>query len=482
LAILSRAKRRVLDCQHMTIDRRGFLAGALSLSIFPSGATHAQSPAPARSEDGFVLVEAKQGEARLRGPKESATKILGYGGEFPPKILRLKKGEELRLRLRNSLAEPTTLHIRGMRGPNAFDGVAPLTQQAVAPGASQDIRFTPPDSGHFYFHPHGPNAAEQAGRGLGGMLIVDEEPPLQVDHEFMFALADWELNDAGEMRPHQIVSLMDAGRAGRLGSHMTINGSPAPFAQEARPGARIRLRFVNMCMAQLAALTFDNTMPMIVAVDSQPCKPFEPVNKTFPMGPGARFDIFFDMPEKAGGQVKIALRRWPIKGVADVPPQDVAVFTARGDRRPALPPVAPLPDNTALPPIIPLQNARRMDLTIEPHRARGLHPERLWTFNGTSMSVANTKPLFSVKRGTPVSFGFINKSEVPHVMRVHGHVMRQLHLLDDGWEPYWRDGVIVPEGRTVRVAFLADNPGKWRVGSGILAHAESGLSAWFEVT
>ena len=114
--------------------------------------------------------------------------------------------------------------------------------------------------------------------------------------------------------------------------------------------------------------------------------------------------------------------------------------------------------------------------------SRGLNPERLWSFNGESMNVATKKPLFSVKRGTPVTLGFINKSEVPHVMRVHGHVMRQLHLLDDGWEPYWRDAVIVPEGRTVRIALLADNPGKWRLGSGILAHGEAGLSTWFEVT
>lgn len=465
----------------MHFDRRAFLAGTLAISALPSGLARAQPAPAARSDDGFVILEAKPGEAALRGAKEPPTKILGYGGEFPARVVRIKKGEELKLRLRNSLTEPTTLHIRGMRGPNSLDGVAPLTQQAVAPGATQDIRFTPPDSGLFYFHPHGPNAAEQAGRGLGGMLIVEEENPPQADHEFMLPIADWPLNDRGEL-PLTLVNMMDTGRAGRIGGALSAATMLAPFAQEARPGARIRLRIVNMCMAQLAALTFENATPMIVAIDSQPCKPFEPVNKTFPIGPGARFDVFFDMPEKEGEVTKIVLRRWPIKGVAETPALDIAVFTAKGARRPALPPLQPLSDNALLPPIIPLQNSRRMDLAIARFPSRGLSPDRLWAFNGSPVSVANSKPLFSVKRGTPVSLGFINNSDVPHVMRVHGHVMRQLHLMDDGWEPYWRDGVIVPEGRTVRIAFLADNPGKWRVGSGILAHAESGLSAWFEVT
>ncbi len=75
----------------------------------------------------------------------------------------------------------------------------------------------------------------------------------------------------------------------------------------------------------------------------------------------------------------------------------------------------------------------------------------------------NGKPLFSVKRGTPVSLGFLNKTLATLNMRVHGHVVRLLHDLDDGWEPYWRNAVIVAEGRTKHVAFVADNPGKWAI-------------------
>ncbi len=465
----------------MIQTRRIFVATGLAASVFPLETLRAQTPAVAKPDDGFTVLEAKPGEVRLRGANEPATSILGYNGQFPGPLLRIKKGEELKLRLVNGLKQPTSLHMRGMRGPNALDGVAPLTQAPVAPGQSFDYRFTPPDSGLFCFHPHGPNAAEQAGRGLGGILIVEEDKPPQVDHEFMFALSDWQLDDKGGLREPMILPADSAG-AGRLGPLMTINGAPAPFLQEAAPGARIRLRVVNMCMAQITALTFEGAMPMIAAIDSQPCNAFEPVARTFPIGPGARFDVLFDMPDAEKQSAKIVLRRWPLQGKPDTQPQDVAIFTAKGARRPALPPIASLPDNTSLPPIIQLQNAKRLDLTIASMKTAKPDPKRLWTFNGAPMDIDPARPLFSVKRGTPLTLGFINTSTVPHVMRLHGHVFRQLHLLDDGWEPYWRDSVIVPEGKTVRVAILADNPGKWRLGSGILAHGESGLSSWIEVT
>jgi FtsP/CotA-like multicopper oxidase with cupredoxin domain len=68
------------------------------------------------------------------------------------------------------------------------------------------------------------------------------------------------------------------------------------------------------------------------------------------------------------------------------------------------------------------------------------------------------------------------------VLHTHGHCFRLLHAMDDGWEPYWLDTIILPENQTARVVFVADNKGKWLIGSSILEHLDSGLSTWFEVT
>jgi FtsP/CotA-like multicopper oxidase with cupredoxin domain len=59
--------------------------------------------------------------------------------------------------------------------------------------------------------------------------------------------------------------------------------------------------------------------------------------------------------------------------------------------------------------------------------------------------------------------------------------MRLLHDLDDGWEPYWRNGVIVPAGKTKHVAFIANAPGKWAIHDDILEHEAAGLATWFAV-
>ena len=45
------------------------------------------------------------------------------------------------------------MHWHGVRLPNAMDGVPHLTQPPVAPGASFDYRFRPPDAGTFWYRP-----------------------------------------------------------------------------------------------------------------------------------------------------------------------------------------------------------------------------------------------------------------------------------------------------------------------------------------
>ena len=46
-------------------------------------------------------------------------------------------------------------------------------------------------------------------------------------------------------------------------------------------------------------------------------------------------------------------------------------------------------------------------------------------------------------------------------MHLHGHHVRLLDALDDGWKPFWLDTILAPPQRTTRVAFVADNRGKW---------------------
>ena len=87
-----------------------------------------------------------------------------------------------------------------------------------------------------------------------------------------------------------------------------------------------------------------------------------------------------------------------------------------------------------------------------------------------------------MKRGTPVVLTLRNQTPVPQPVHVHGHAFRLLHVADDGWEPYWLDTLQVPEGRTLPLAFVAGNPGKWAISSTVLERFDTGLWTWFEVT
>jgi FtsP/CotA-like multicopper oxidase with cupredoxin domain len=88
---------------------------------------------------------------------------------------------------------------------------------------------------------------------------------------------------------------------------------------------------------------------------------------------------------------------------------------------------------------------------------------------------------FSVKRGRTVMLGLVNRQKFACAVHVHGHGFRLLDRLDDGWKPFWLTTVLVDAGQTARIAFLADNPGKWLIECLGIDHPGSVEAGWFEV-
>ncbi|KAF0122763.1 MAG: Multicopper oxidase type 3 [Methylocystaceae bacterium] len=445
------------------LSRRVVLSGvAASLAALPA---IAQSPPRSLRQ-----LEARPGKARLSGGGE--TSILGFDGITPGPVLRYQQGDELAVRFLNKLDQPATIHWHGLRGDNAMEGVAPLTQAAVAPGGSFDYRRTLADPGLFCYRPSVYGATpELVGRGLKGLLVVDEPAPLPADADLLLVLDDWRLNDAGQV----VGDFNDPAAAsgvGRIGPLLCVNGKAAPALQSLAPGARVRLRLANLSNARIMVLSLAGAQPFVIAIDGQPCDAFEPIKRSIPVAPGARFELMFDMPETEGAKANLILRG------QNGEDRDLFVADAKGAMASKRPPIASLPQNAALPAEIKLASAKKVDLVIEPRRnAAGA----AWTINGALTKGYEGQPLFKVARGTPVTLGFVNKSGTALAMHVHGQCMRLLHDLDDGWEPYWRNGVIVPPGKTKHAAFLAESPGKWAVHDDILEHEAGGLATWFEV-
>jgi FtsP/CotA-like multicopper oxidase with cupredoxin domain len=441
-------------------SRRSFLAG-VSVAVLPLPARSEATPAP-------KIIEARPSKAQILPAPAAPSDILGFDGATPGPLLRFKQYDVLFARLSNKTDAPLTLHWHGMRGDNAMDGVAPLTQAAVAPGASFDYRRSLPDPGLFCYRPSVfPHSGELIGRGLKGLVIVDEPVPLESDADLAVVLDDWRLDANGAIDMDFAKDPAALG-AGRIGALLAVNGVRAPSSHEFAPGARVRLRLANLANARIMVLSFEGVKPYVIAVDSQPCEAFVPVRETIPVAPGARFELMFDLPTDQGAKARMILR-----GPAGQD-QDLMRFSIKGQKLAPRPPIQSLPDNPALPRVIKLQDSKKVNLVIA---AQG----QSWTINGAPSKAYSGDPLFRIKKGAPVTLAFDNRAAVPLAMHVHGHVIRLLHDLDDGWEPYWRNAIVTPPGKTKHVAFVADNPGKWALHDDILEHEAAGLATWFEV-
>jgi FtsP/CotA-like multicopper oxidase with cupredoxin domain len=403
-------------------SRRRFLSGAGIAAACWS------LPALSRAEtgaDGFLVLRAR-----------SAPPLWGYNGTVPGPTLRVKRGDEVRVRLVNELTEPTTIHWHGVRVPNAMDGVPPLTQPAVAPGASFDCRFRPPDAGTFWYHAFVP---AQVDTGLHGALIVEEAEPIDVDRDVVVLLG------------------MPAAADG-ASAPVLVNGALRPDIP-VKTGERLRLRVINATAARGLAVKVDGHAARVMALDGQPAEPFVARDSRVWLGPGGRADLFVDATHDAGKMTSI------LAGIRDEQPIARLAYASGGSARTApRPEPRPLPPNP-LPARIDLKSSLKVEIALA----------------GTKPLDAAGPPLFSVKRGRAVTLAIRNTSGLPQAVHLHGHSFRLLDRLDDGWKPYWLDTLVVGE-QVERIAFVADNPGKWLIDCRVLERSDAGTSAWFAVT
>jgi FtsP/CotA-like multicopper oxidase with cupredoxin domain len=197
----------------------------------------------------------------------------------------------------------------------------------------------------------------------------------------------------------------------------------------------------------------------VAAIDGQAVDPFLPHEGRIGLVPGGRIDVLVDMRGDTSAALLLA-------GVRDEYPvarfvQDGAGVQIKPKRQPQ---PAALPGNP-LPARIDLKNALKAELNLG-DAVRGDLPRT---------------PLFGVNRGRSVSLGIRNTGARPHVLHLHGHHFRLLDRLDDGWKPYWLDTLVVGEA-VERIAFVADNPGRWLIECRMLERPDAGTAAWFAVT
>ena len=442
--------------------------------------------APVRANEDITLTAAP---ARVNLGEGDGTDVWAFNGSVPGPTLRVRQGARLRARFRNRLDAESSIHWHGIRIENAMDGVPDVTQPPVPPGGEFLYDFHVPDAGTFWYHSHR-FSPEQVGRGLYGLLVVEEDVAYPVDRELTLVFDDWRLDESGAIAG-DFGNLHDISHGGRLGNWITVNGESRPDIA-VTPGERLRLRLANTANARIFTLRFADVSPWVIALDGQPVSPIVLDAGRVTLAPGQRVDLVVDVTLDAGARAAIDF-------VHDQGLFNVAALRSGPGSAPTAPrePPPPLPRNP-LDEQLDLDGAVNVGLVMSGGAMGSMASARFkgrdvpirelvrehgmaWSMNG--IAGMPEAPLFSVERGRTVALEIVNDTRWPHAMHLHGHHFRVISYngesLDDS---PWRDTTLMYALDTSRIAFVADNPGKWLIHCHMLSHAAGGMMTWFEVT
>jgi FtsP/CotA-like multicopper oxidase with cupredoxin domain len=398
---------------------------------------------PAGKPDASFMLTASHANVRLASGY--VVDALTFNGRSPGPELRVKHGDLVEVALVNEDVESgVTIHWHGVDVPNAEDGVAGVTQDAVLPGQRYIYRFRAEQVGTFWYHSHQVSAKEVR-RGLFGALVIEPREPL---------------------RP----GLMDlVVVAHDMEGRETLNGQDVPRNRKVAPGTPVRLRLVNTDNSPLR-FSLTGTPFRVVAIDGADLHEPQPLeNTTLEIAAGGRHDVEFIMPE-----TPVAL---------SIPDTDSLLgFSADGK---STPPVSdpgvefdPLAYGRAAPvPFGPKSHFDR-EFALEIGRRPGFldgRPGLHWTVNG---DIFPDVPVFVVEEDDLVKVTIANDTSSVHPMHLHGHHL--LVLSRDGrpstGSPWWTDTLDVEPGERYELAFRADNPGIWMEHCHNLRHAAEGLT------
>ncbi|MFN8492132.1 MAG: multicopper oxidase domain-containing protein [Caldilineaceae bacterium] len=321
------------------LTRRTFLKatalGALLLQgcMAPTPARPTVAPAPAKASPSnqadaplAITLTASKGSTQILSGAATSTwsyqgevvqgatsAVQAISGSYLGPILQFRKGQKVRINLRNALEEETIIHWHGLITPPEMDG---HPQTAIAPGQNYVYEFEVKNrAGAYWFHPH-PHGrtAYQAYMGLAGLILVtdEEERALALPtgaYDVPLVLQDRTFDAQNQLvYPTGQMQGMDPGAMqqvmGFLGDRILVNGRPdvtLPVATRV-----YRLRLLNGSDSRIYKLAWSNQMPLIViATDGGLLE--KPVQRRYvTLAPGERIELWADFSKLAvGEQVKL---------------------------------------------------------------------------------------------------------------------------------------------------------------------------------
>jgi FtsP/CotA-like multicopper oxidase with cupredoxin domain len=384
--------------------------------------------------------------ARVRLASGKDVDALTFDGRVPGPELRAHTGDLVEVVLRNKDVENgVTIHWHGIDVPNAEDGVAGVTQNAVPVGGRYVYRFRIDQTGTFWYHTH-QDSQSGVERGLYGVFVIEPR----------------RAPTAPELDLPVVVHTLNGIRL--------LNADDEQRLRTVAPGTRVRLRLVNS-NDNPESLVLRGTPFEVLAVDGTDLNGPTPVAQRLLSVPaGGRYDLGFTMPAH------------PVR--LDLFAAHAALVLSPDGRQA---PAEPFPQwrdfdpfGYGAPAPTPFGESSRPDrsFVLRIQKKLGFHGGRFgyhWALNGRSYPRV---PMFVVSRGDLVKVTIVNDSPSIHPMHLHGHHMLVLSRngVANRGSPWWADTLQVDPGTRYEVAFRADNPGLWMDHCHNLAHATAGLS------
>jgi FtsP/CotA-like multicopper oxidase with cupredoxin domain len=238
--------------------------------------------------------------------------------EVPGPVLELKRGEPVRIAVRNNLDEPSGVHWHGLEiesfpdGVAGFSGIGDKIMPPIPPGETFVAEFTPPRSGTFPYHSH-LHELRQIGSGMYGAIIVSDSPrDLTRDH------------------------LIVAGGGGlpifhkQAPTFLLVNGRRSPVPIKMTVGVSNRIRIVSIHADEILHFRFGSDSQVVrwrpLARDGAdlPAALRAPTTALLEMGPGETADFTYT-PTRPGD---MTLEVWIDRGIRIALPVEVVARTS----------------------------------------------------------------------------------------------------------------------------------------------------------
>ena len=400
--------------------------------------------------------------------EERTIKAWGLNKSLPGPVIKAKKGETLKIKLKNELPEATILHWHGIRLSSAMDGTTDV-QKPIQPGEEFEYVFTVPDAGTFWYHSHH-NETEQVERGMYGALIVEDDLDPRFDADRVLVLDDMKLSADNIFKKGNFISQWMERHDGREGNVSLVNGR-TDYHIEMNAGQKERWHIVNAASARYLRLSLGGKPFNIISTDGGLLEKPKSATEVL-MTPGERIEIVVG-PFTAGEEFNIESLPYNRMTFTKTRRRSYAKVTV-GDEKAS---VAFIPPQLRSIQFLAPQEAeptRKIKFSVGPSLKHGID----FLVNGKTHN--EDKP---VNVGELQVWEISNTSLMDHPFHLHGFFFQVIEENKKApQEVAWRDTYNLRPRATIKIAWMPDNrPGRWMYHCHILEHHEAGMMAHFEV-